>query len=656
MLRSGWPRFRPLLTVLAWYLLVGLLLRAALWWSFGRPAGVSDVAFGGTLVAGLAADMVQALYLLAPFAVLAWLTPDRWFRTRGMRIAILALSALFIFQLSFVAVAEYYFFEEFDSRLNLVSVDYLMYPTEVVGDVWSEYPVVAVVLFVALLAVATVYALRRPLLAGTRVAATFGARSAVIGAYALLLATVIIALDRDSFSFADNRVTNEIAANGTASFFNALRTSEIDYHAWYATADRDANLHALRTALARGGGELVDPQGIDRAFAARPDGLGRLNVVVIVSESFGAEFSRALDGKHDWTPYFDAYARQGILFTNMYASGTRTVRGLEAITASIPPIPTTSILHRAGSTGIANWGGVMRELGYSTSFFYGGYGDFDDMNAFFAGNGFEVADRTAIDFPVRFENIWGVADEDLYDLAMRRFDGFADQGRPFFAIVMNTSNHKPYTFRAGIPGVKPEGGGRESGVRYADFAQAYFLQQAQQHRWFDDTVFVIVADHGARVYGREDIPLATYRIPMLIYAPKHIVPERVATLTTQIDVAPTVLGLLGLPYTAPFFGQDVRHAPLADERIALFSHNHDVALLRGGELAILGLKQAVTNLRYDAATNSYTPAPKDGDLDALAVAYYQTAYEMFREHRYVPSPPARPRDHLATAPAAASAH
>lgn len=653
MLRSAWLRFRILPTLLAWYLAMGLLLRAALWWSFGRPAGVSDVAFAGTLAAGIAADTVQALYLLAPFALLAWLTPDRWFRTRGMRVATLTLATLFVFQLGFVAVAEYFFFEEFDSRLNLVSVDYLMYPTEVVGDIWSEYPVIPVVLAVALLAAATVYALRRPLLAGTRFVSGFGARSAVALGYALLLGTAIVAIDRDSFSFSANRVTNEIAANGAASFCNALRTSEIDYHAWYATAGRDANLHALRTMLARGGGRLVDDHGIDRAFPARHDGLGRRNVVVIASESFGAEFSRAFGGRHDWTPYFDAYARQGIMFTNMYASGTRTVRGLEAITASIPPIPTTSILHRPGNAGIANWGAVMRGLGYSTSFFYGGYGSFDGMNAFFAGNGFDVADRRAIDGPVRFANIWGVADEDLYDLAIRRFDALADTGKPFFAIIMNTSNHKPFTFRAGVPGVKPEGGGRESGVRYADYAQAYFLREAATHRWFDDTVFVIVADHGARVYGREDIPLATYRIPMLIYAPKHIAPERIATLTTQIDVAPTVLGLLGLPYRAPFFGQDVRHAPADGGRIALFSHNHDVALLRDGELAILGLKKSVRTLRYDAASDTYDPAPADGQLDALAVAYYQTAYELFREHRYVPTAPAPTDTHLATAAAAA---
>ena len=81
MLRTGWPRFRPLLTVLAWYLVVGLLLRSVLWWSFGRVASVSGVAFLGTLVAGVAADAVQAVYLFAPFVVVAWLLPDRIFRS-----------------------------------------------------------------------------------------------------------------------------------------------------------------------------------------------------------------------------------------------------------------------------------------------------------------------------------------------------------------------------------------------------------------------------------------------------------------------------------------------------------------------------------------------------------------------------------------------
>ncbi|MGD9597198.1 MAG: LTA synthase family protein [Steroidobacteraceae bacterium] len=646
MLRSAAQRFQPLLVLFAWYLALGLLLRAALWWSFGRASGVSDVGFFDSSVTGLAADTVEALYLFAPFALLAWWLPDRAFRSRAMRRLMIVFPALVFFGLTFLAAVEYFFFEEFDARFNLVSVDYLLYPTEVFGDIWTAYPVVTVATVVALLSIATAFALRGPLRTGAQAATTWRGRAGVFAIYALLLAGAIAGIDKDSFSYSTNRVANEIAANGAGSFFNALRTSEIDYHAYYATRDPAANRRVLRAALAQGDGRFLDATRLDRTFPARPEGLGRLNVVVVVSESFGAEFSRAYGGDRDWTPFFDQYSKQGLAFTHMYASGTRTVRGLEAITASIPPIPSTSILHRPGNAGIANWGSVMRGLGYSTHFFYGGYGQFDDMNAYFAGNGYDVADRRAIEGPVRFENIWGVADEDLYDLAMQRFDTFSGSGKPFFAIIMNTSNHKPYTFRAGVPGVKPEGGGREAGVRYADYAQAYLLREAARHRWFDDTLFVIVADHGARVYGRESIPLATYHIPMLIYSPKHVAPGRVDALTTQIDVAPTVLGLLGLPYSAPFFGEDVLHTP-AKDRVAFFSHNHDVAIYRDGELSILGLKKAVENVTYDAATNSYRPAPPDPALDSLAIAYYQTAYELFRQHRYVPTPDTLARTRVA---------
>jgi phosphoglycerol transferase MdoB-like AlkP superfamily enzyme len=209
----------------------------------------------------------------------------------------------------------------------------------------------------------------------------------------------------------------------------------------------------------------------------------------------------------------------------------------------------------------------------------------------------------------------------------------ARSGRPFFSVIMTTSNHKPFTFRAGVPGVKPEGGGREAGVRYADFAQGRFLREARKHPWFDDTLFVVVADHGARVYGRQDIPLRSYEIPMLLYSPKHLRPGRVDALTTQIDIAPTVLGLLGLPYEAPFFGTDVLHAS-PNERVAFFSHNHDVALYRNGELAILGLGKSVQNMLYDAADDSYQSAPLNPQLNELAVAYYQTAVELFNTRRY----------------------
>jgi phosphoglycerol transferase MdoB-like AlkP superfamily enzyme len=199
-------------------------------------------------------------------------------------------------------------------------------------------------------------------------------------------------------------------------------------------------------------------------------------------------------------------------------------------------------------------------------------------------------------------------------------------------MVMSTSNHKPFTFPEGIPNVPAKGGGRHAGVRYADYAIGKFIEAARSRSWFNDTLFVIVADHGARVYGKTEIPLKTYRIPLLVYSPAHIQPQVVDTLTGQIDIAPTVLGLLGFAYQAPFFGQDVLHSP-GQQRVALFSHNHDVAAYRDGNLVVLGLNKSVATLHYDAASDSYTPIGEDPDLTQLAIAYFQTGYELFQDRR-----------------------
>ena len=632
---AGRARFRPLFTLAAWYVLLGIALRVALWSAFGRLQQVSDASLGWILSAGIAADIVQSLYLLAPFALLLWLLPDKAFRSRPMRVTLLAGAFVWMFGLTFVAAAEYFFFAEFDSRLNLVAVDYLMYPTEVVGDIWAEYPVVKVLLATGILTALVVYWRRRELVPAQTEASTLGSRGLVFSALAALVTICALGFETHSLAFSDNRVANEIAANGASSFFRALRTNEIDYHTYYASRPTQTNLRNLVAQMKDGGGEFTRlAEGrVDRSYAANPAGLGKLNVVVVASESFGAEFSKLYGSQRDWTPEFDRIAQQGVWFRHMYASGTRTVRGLEAIATSLPPIPSVSVLRRPGNEGIANWGTVMQQQGYQTSFLYGGYGYFDNMNYFFAHNGFEVRDREQIAKPVRFENIWGVADEDLFDSALSYYDGLAQSGKPFFSIVMTTSNHKPFTFREGVPGVKPKGGGRESGVRYADFAQGYFLREAQKHAWFDNTLFIVVADHGARVYGREDIPLKSYEIPMVFYAPKYLRPGRVDALTTQIDIAPTALNLLGFAYHAPFFGEDVLTGS-SENKVAFFSHNHDVALYQNGELAILGLNKSVQNVFYDRETDTYRAAPLNAKLNDLAVAYYQTASELFLERRY----------------------
>jgi phosphoglycerol transferase MdoB-like AlkP superfamily enzyme len=634
-----WNRYKLLFALGIASAAIGAVARALLWWNFGTTAGVAATALPAILAGGLANDAIVACYLLTPLALYTALLPDRWYRTPANRRILAVGSWLTLFALTYLAIVEAYFFQEFDSRFNLVAFDYLAYPTEVAGDVWAEYPVMRAALAAAAAATLGLWWIRRRFGDGSESPAGRRERWKPFAAHASAVALAAVFWPTDMLSLADNRVANELVQNGISSFMRAAVTSEIDFHANYETADSRENFALVARELSRGGGRFTRlAEGrLDRAFPARRDGLGRLNVVLISSESFGAEFSRLYGSREDLTPNFDEFARKAIWFPHAYASGTRTVRGLEALTTSLPPIPTVSVLRRPGNGNIANWGAVMRSLGYHTSFLYGGYGYFDNMNAFYEGNGFEIQDRRAIQ-SVRFENIWGVADEDLFDHALGHFDRMHREGKPFFSIVMTTSNHKPFTFRPGLEkyGIPPEGGGRPAGVRYADYALGQFLRAAESHPWFGDTVFVFAADHGARVYGREQIPLKTYEIPLMIYAPMRIRPRRVEVLMTQIDVAPTVLGLLGLPYEAPFFGQDVLHAPSAG-RVAFFNHNHDVAILRDDEIVVYGLRKSVDTYRYERAADSYRPAPRDPDLERLGLAYFQTAYELFESHRYEPA-------------------
>jgi phosphoglycerol transferase MdoB-like AlkP superfamily enzyme len=632
-------RLRLLFALSAGSLLTGLVLRAWLWSQFGLPAGVEASTLPLILTCGLLNDAVVSLYIFLPLAVYtAWL-PDSWYDSRANRVVLATGSWLTLFGLVFLAVAEFYFFEEFDARFNLVAFDYLAYPTEVVGDVRAEYPVVTVILVAAMLASAGVWwILRMSDARYTRPTAAWQ-RQKPLALHALAALLAIALWSTDTLSLGSNRVANELTQNGLSSFVRAAMTNEIDYHANYRSGDPAENFALLARELERGGGRLMHlaENRLDRSFAARAQGLGRLNIVLVSSESFGAEFSRLYGSVRDLTPSFDAYAQRALWFSNAYASGTRTVRGLEAFASSIPPIPTVSILRRPGNEHIATWGAVMRSLGYRTSFLYGGYGYFDNMNYFFANNGFEVLDRRSIE-DVRFENIWGVSDEDLFDRSLSHLDALHSTGEPFFSIIMTTSNHKPFTFRAGLEsfGIPASGGGRAAGVRYADYALGQFLEKAAGHAWFADTIFVVAADHGARVYGVQQIPLKTYEIPLMLYSPKHIPPRRVDALMTQIDIAPTVLGLLGLPYEAPFFGQDALNAP-AENRVALFNHNHDIAIYREGHIVVFGLKKKVDTFRYDPATDTYAAIPRDPALERLGIAYFQTAYELFEQHRYQPS-------------------
>ena len=192
---------------------------------------------------------------------------------------------------------------------------------------------------------------------------------------------------------------------------------------------------------------------------------------------------------------------------------------------------------------------------------------------------------------------------------------------------MTTSNHRPFTYPDGRIDI-PSGHDRKGGVKYADFAIGRFLEQARQKPWFDDTIFVFVADHTSGSAGRQDLPVSEYHIPLFIYAPGVLAPREVSAVASQIDLAPTLLGLLRMDYLSTFFGRDLLRDDGTPGRALIGNYQH-LGLFDGRDLAILSPRRGMR--RHEDALG-LSDETEDNTADRLMrrdIAYYQGASRAF---------------------------
>ena len=591
---------------------------------------------------GLVFDLGTAAFLVLPLVLYAWLAPRR-LGHRLYRAGAIALLFPFLWGLSFVALAEFLFWDEFSARFNFIAVDYLIYTREVAGNIWQSYPVVPLLAGVTVIAALACAGLARFALRTGPAAPSLFRRAR--WALPLIAAPVIVyaALDSRNHEISGNVALNQLAGNGVFEFFAAIRNNELNYTAFYATRPLAEAFAELKQELAGPGIRFTSdaPFAFEHEVtAAGPE--KHLNVVLVSVESLSAEFLGAYGDTHGLTHNLDRLARESLVFTRTYATGTRTVRGLEALSLSIPPTPGISIVRRPNNEGLFSLGHLLGSRGYDSMYVYGGYGYFDNMNAFFGTNGYKVVDRMALKSEdIHHETIWGVADEDLFTLALREVDASHAAGKPFFAHVMTTSNHRPYTYPEGRIDI-PSGTGREGAVKYTDWAIGRFLEEARSRPWFDDTVFVIVADHCAAARGKTELPPDRYHIPLIVYSPRHVQPGRFDYIVSQIDVPPTIAGLLNLSYRSKFFGQDALRMAPKHER-AFIANFQTLGYLEGGRLVELRPQRRV---RVLPGVTPFAPDPASDDaLVEEAVSQYEAASQAFRQGwlRVGVTPPAMAR-------------
>jgi phosphoglycerol transferase MdoB-like AlkP superfamily enzyme len=626
-------QLRYLLAIMAAWLIVFSLTRCVL---LATHLGDVNAGLLGILAifgTGLMHDLSFLGYAALPMAAYLALCPATLWRRRWHQGILRGLVGLGMFVMLFTAVSEWLFWEEFSVRFNFIAVDYLVYSNEVINNILQSYPVYPLIALLVVLSVAAFMALR-PLLDQA-----FGApllsrpqRVAFLGVMISTALLVTAFVGQDSTASTTNTIQRELAANGPFQFFAAFRNNELDYEQLYATLPDHDLTALLRREVAEPNARFLsdDPWDIRRAID-NPGQFRPLNVILVTVESLSAKYLGSFGDSRQLTPNLDSLRSKSLFFSNFYATGTRTDRGLEAISLSIPPTPGRSIVKRLGrETGYASLGQQLRAQGYDCVFLYGGRGYFDNMNAFFGGNGHRIVDQTSIpESEISFKNAWGMCDEDIYAQTLRQADRDHAAGQPFFMHLMTTSNHRPYTYPPDRIDI-PSGSGREGAVKYTDHAIGRFLEQARNKPWFDTTIFVFVADHTANSAGKEDLPVAKYRIPLFIYAPNILKGQEISTLASQIDLAPTLLGLLNLDYTSTFFGRDVLRADAGPGR-ALIGNYQYLGLFDGQSLAILGPRRDMRRhddalgLSDESSVNATDP------LIRRDIAYYQGASHAFRK-------------------------
>ena len=307
---------------------------------------------------------------------------------------------------------------------------------------------------------------------------------------------------------------------------------------------------------------------------------------------------------------------------------------MEALTLALPPTPGRSIVKRPRNENMFSLGSLLQTRGYDTAFIYSGYGYFDNMNAFFGNNGYRVIDRAAVaPEDITFANAWGACDEDLFRWTVREADKSAAAGKPFHFFVMTTSNHRPFTYPEGKIDLPSKVSGRAGGVKYTDYAIGQLIRESATKPWFKNTIFVIVADHCASSAGKTELPVQNYHIPLFIYAPGgQIAPGRVTKLMSQVDFAPTLLGLLNWSYATRFYGWDVTR--LRGPGRALIGNYQRLGLFRDGQLTVLKPVRHAGQFAYDPEKFTLTPQAPDWDFHETAIAYYQTASQLYATGGY----------------------
>ena len=418
--------------------------------------------------------------------------------------------------------------------------------------------------------------------------------------------------------FSQDSLVNSLVLNSTYSVAFALKNmgNEKSASRLYGDIPREAVIELVQKSTFRDSflNKEIPTLSHNSPFLIN----AKKNLVIILEESLGARFVSELGGS-GITPELDKLYQQGWGFDNLYATGTRSVRGIEAITTGFTPSPSRAVVKLSKSQrNFFSLADVLKRSGYATQFIYGGESHFDNMKSFFLGNGFtDIVDINNIQSPA-FVSSWGASDEDLFNQADRELATLNESAHPFFSLIFSSSNHDPFDIPQGkvsLPeGHSPDNYKRDLAIKYADYALGKFIAKAKTQAYWQNTVFLVVADHDVRVFGSEPVPLKSFHIPGVILN-STMVNKRDPRLVSQIDLPVTLLSLIGVVQPSPMVGFDLTKTYPVERAMMQYYDNY--AYLENDKAVILMPNQKVSYWHYDSTSKVQLKREKETADQAL---------------------------------------
>lgn len=497
--------------------------------------------------------------------------------------------------LVYMEAATPFFIKEYDVRPNRLFVEYLIYPKEVMSMMWSGYKLeLALGLIISLttlyfgwifsnylvqdLSVPAWY--WRPIIALSTVAlCVLGARS-TLGHRAI---------NPSMMAFSHDNLMNDFPLNSTYSVLYAMKLMRkvVDSSALYPPMKVDDIIQTVQENSQLPAKAFIDPLLPTLAYHKASYSGKRKNIVILLQESLGARFVGELGGL-PLTPNLDQLMQESWNLTRLYATGTRSIRGIEAVTTGFFPTPANAVVKLPkGQNNFYSMAQTLKNENYHTQFIYAGESHFDNMKGFMLGNGFvDIQDLPTFHNP-EFVGSWGACDEDLYNKAHEQFSMLSQQDKPFFSLVFTTTNHSPYDYPQGkIEPYNQPATTRENTVKYSDYALGKFLEQAKKSDYWDDTIFVLVADHDSRAYGDQIVPIDCFHIPAVIFG-GGISAQKDNRLASQLDLPPTLLSMAGISAYHPMMGHDLTQEVEQHKQRAVMQYHHNFAWLNHDNHAIV---------------------------------------------------------------------